>query len=116
MRRNARFALLASALRCPSRLCLQGGPCFGLGWKRHKQYIWGAVRGAAGGFPVQGAAMSASSPVSETIELAREADFMLGALAVHPSTSEVVAGDKRESIQPRVMQVLVALARADGAV
>jgi TolB-like protein/DNA-binding winged helix-turn-helix (wHTH) protein/Flp pilus assembly protein TadD len=50
------------------------------------------------------------------IDLGREADFMLGELKVHPSTCEVVAAAQRETMQPRAMQVLVALVRADGAV
>jgi len=48
--------------------------------------------------------------------LAEEEDFQLGAICVRPSLCEVEAGGARESLEPRVMQVLVALARADGAV
>jgi len=47
------------------------------------------------------------------IELARELDFMLGAMAVRPSASEVVVDDVARRIEPRVMQALVALAQAD---
>ncbi len=51
-----------------------------------------------------------------TIDLAQETDFRLGALLVCPSTREVVRESIRESLEPRVMQVLVALTRADGGV
>jgi adenylate cyclase len=50
------------------------------------------------------------------VELAREADFALGASRVRPSLSEVACGDLIIKLQPRVMQVLVALARAGGEV
>jgi DNA-binding winged helix-turn-helix (wHTH) protein len=49
-----------------------------------------------------------------TIELAQEPSFRLGSLEVRPATLDVVAGDRREALEPRVMQVLVALARARG--
>ncbi|RAK67729.1 winged helix-turn-helix domain-containing tetratricopeptide repeat protein [Phenylobacterium kunshanense] len=51
-----------------------------------------------------------------SIQLAHEAAFALGALDVRPPTLEVVSPHGREVLQPRVMQVLVALAHADGAV
>jgi DNA-binding winged helix-turn-helix (wHTH) protein/TolB-like protein len=54
------------------------------------------------------------SPIS--VDLAREADFRIGALEVRPSTREVVAGEAREVLEPRVMQVLTALARRRGEV
>jgi DNA-binding winged helix-turn-helix (wHTH) protein/tetratricopeptide (TPR) repeat protein len=44
------------------------------------------------------------------IDLARETDFRLGGLKVRPSRREVEAGEIRQVLQPRVMQVLVALA------
>jgi len=50
------------------------------------------------------------------IDLAREADFRLGGLQVSPSTREVERDGQREALEPRVMQVLVALYRAKGAV
>ena len=50
------------------------------------------------------------------VSLAEEADFSLGGLHFSPSTREVVAGDRRETVEPRVMQVLVVLARAEGGV
>lgn len=50
------------------------------------------------------------------IDLAREAEFSLGALRVRPAFREVLAGDQAEVLEPRVMQVLVALARRRGEV
>jgi len=50
------------------------------------------------------------------IDLGREADFRLGGLAVRPSRRELVAGAERSIIEPRVMQVLVALSRSLGEV
>ena len=55
--------------------------------------------------------------VPETrIDLAHQADFAIGDLLVLPSTRELVRGEERVIIEPRVMQVLVALHRAAGAV
>ena len=48
--------------------------------------------------------------------LADEEDFQLGEIWVRPSLREVGTAGMRESLEPRVMQVLVALARANGAV
>ncbi len=45
------------------------------------------------------------------IDLAREADFLLGDLTVQPSNLIVAGRGGSHSLQPRVMQVLVALAR-----
>ena len=56
----------------------------------------------------------ASSALTHWIDLAREADFVLGQAHVVPSAQEVEAGGARIKLQPRVMQVLVALARAKG--
>jgi DNA-binding winged helix-turn-helix (wHTH) protein len=53
---------------------------------------------------------------SRPVNLAREADFQLGAMLVRPSLREVCAGTRRQTLEPRVMQVLVALARMDGQV
>src|SRR5580765_1541001 len=50
------------------------------------------------------------------IDLAREAPFKLGAGEVRPATREVIWRDQREALEPRIMQVLVALFRADGEV
>src|SRR5215218_1849153 len=53
---------------------------------------------------------------SVNMQLARQSTFSLGAVEVKPSTREVVWPEGREVLQPRVMQALVALARADGGV
>ena len=50
------------------------------------------------------------------IDLAREADFTLGALKVRPSHREVEARGVRHVLQRRVMQVLVALAQSSNEV
>jgi TolB-like protein/DNA-binding winged helix-turn-helix (wHTH) protein len=52
----------------------------------------------------------------DEIDLADVADFRLGALALSPSTREVRWAGGAEIVQPRVMQALVCLAQADGAV
>jgi len=57
-----------------------------------------------------------SAARSAPIDLAREADLRLGSALVRPSLSEVVTASQTIRLQPRVMQVLVALARADGEV
>ena len=59
---------------------------------------------------LQDAEMGSASPV----DLAREADFTLGPLHVRPSVCQAVLGDRSIDLQPRVMQVLVALARGRG--
>lgn len=48
--------------------------------------------------------------------LAHEADFQLGDLVVRPSLGEVGANGAAQHLEPRVMRVLVALVRAEGAV
>ncbi|MBV8683001.1 MAG: winged helix-turn-helix domain-containing protein [Caulobacteraceae bacterium] len=50
------------------------------------------------------------------IDLARQERFQLGAIEVRPSTRELLVGDRRDVLEPRVMQVLVALARRRGEV
>jgi TolB-like protein/DNA-binding winged helix-turn-helix (wHTH) protein len=50
------------------------------------------------------------------MDLAGEAAFCLGALQVSPSTCTISWPQGREVLQPRVMQALVVLARAHGAV
>ncbi|HEY9235089.1 MAG TPA: winged helix-turn-helix domain-containing protein, partial [Phenylobacterium sp.] len=47
------------------------------------------------------------------VELAREPDFRLGRLEVSPSLCRV-RGDREIRVEPRVMEVLVLLARAEG--
>ena len=53
---------------------------------------------------------------SAGIDQAREASFPLGPLEVRPSRREVRAGEASELLEPKVMQVLVALARRAGEV
>ena len=50
------------------------------------------------------------------MQLAHQPAFALGALEVKPPTCEVTSPHGRDVLQPRVMQVLVTLARAGGAV
>jgi DNA-binding winged helix-turn-helix (wHTH) protein len=50
------------------------------------------------------------------IDLAHESDFTLGEAMVRPATREVIGTERREVLQPRVMQVLVALAGRSGEV
>ena len=55
--------------------------------------------------------------VDAAVRLAHEGPFDIGGLSVRPETRELVAADgRREVLEPRVMQVLVCLWRADGAV
>jgi DNA-binding winged helix-turn-helix (wHTH) protein/tetratricopeptide (TPR) repeat protein len=55
--------------------------------------------------------------VSEKIDLAHEADFALGRLTVRPSRRELVRDDgASEVLEHRVMQVLIALAKARGGI
>src|SRR6188768_1887433 len=60
--------------------------------------------------------MSDETVRSGPIELSREDDFRLGGLQVSPSTREVTRDGQRESIEPKAMQVLVALHQAEGRV
>ena len=50
------------------------------------------------------------------IDLAREPAFELAGLEVRPATLELLASGRREQIEPRIMQVLVALAQRRGEV
>lgn len=50
------------------------------------------------------------------IDLAFERNFTLGGLEIRPATREVIVGEAREFLEPRVMQVLVAFARQRGEV
>jgi len=63
---------------------------------------------------VPGANVSVLS--SRQIDLARVPPFRLGALQVIPAVRELQRGDRRERLEPRVMQVLVALWQASGGV
>ena len=57
---------------------------------------------------------NAAIALGRRIDLAREADFIVGGARIRPTACEVVAGGQCIRLQPRVMQVLVALARAGG--
>ena len=50
------------------------------------------------------------------IDLAHTAAFRLGDVDVQPATRELVRGTRRVTLDPKVMEVLVVLARADGAI
>ena len=52
----------------------------------------------------------------EAIDLASVSDFVLGGLLVQPSLCRFSSGDEEGSVEPRVMQALVALTEANGAV
>jgi DNA-binding winged helix-turn-helix (wHTH) protein/tetratricopeptide (TPR) repeat protein len=57
------------------------------------------------------------SEETRVIELAHEKPFLLGALRVQPAMRQLsLESGERETLEPRVMQVLVALARAGGEV
>src|SRR5215472_10268047 len=57
--------------------------------------------------------MSGAPRKPSLIDLAHQPDFPLGSLTVKASTREIVRADgSREVLEPRVMQVLVALYRA----
>jgi DNA-binding winged helix-turn-helix (wHTH) protein/tetratricopeptide (TPR) repeat protein len=54
--------------------------------------------------------------LSAATELARTVEFRLGPLTVQPSTRRIYCGDRFETIEPRVMRVLVALGEKPGRV
>lgn len=54
---------------------------------------------------------------SERVDLAHEPEFAIGRLLVSPSRREIVRDDgQREVIEHRVMQVLIALSKAEGSI
>jgi len=55
-------------------------------------------------------------PYQSAVDLASEPDFALGGVQIRPSSREVLVKDQQEVLEPRVMQVLVALARERGSV
>jgi TolB-like protein/DNA-binding winged helix-turn-helix (wHTH) protein/tetratricopeptide (TPR) repeat protein len=59
---------------------------------------------------------AAEKAYAQHMNLAREPSFRLGAIEVRPATREIVHPGGRESVEPRVMSVLVLLARAGGEV
>ena len=50
------------------------------------------------------------------VVLAHELPFTLGILTIEPATRQIGLDGRSETVEPRVMQVLVALSRVDGAV
>lgn len=48
------------------------------------------------------------------IQLSREPSFQLGAITVHPSTRQIERNGLSETLEPRIMQVLVAFAQSEG--
>jgi DNA-binding winged helix-turn-helix (wHTH) protein/tetratricopeptide (TPR) repeat protein len=54
------------------------------------------------------------STKSGQVKLADEASLRIGTLDVDPPTRQVSFGTRHQTVEPRVMQVLVALARVDG--
>ena len=56
--------------------------------------------------------MTDSPSGARKVDLALEADFILGGLKVCPSLCVLVANGDEERVEPRVMEVLVALAKA----
>ncbi len=56
----------------------------------------------------------AAIALGRRIDLTRQPDFLVGGVQIQPTACEVVAGGRRTRLQPRVMQVLIALARAGG--
>jgi TolB-like protein len=62
-----------------------------------------------------GLPMNAGIP-PPAVDLAREGDFRVGLLKVRPALREVGTSDRRDSLEPRVMRVLVLLARRPGEV
>lgn len=53
---------------------------------------------------------------NEIIDLAHTGDFVLGAIKVRPSLRQIEHHCHRDILEPRIMQVLVALAEGGGAV
>jgi DNA-binding winged helix-turn-helix (wHTH) protein/tetratricopeptide (TPR) repeat protein len=53
---------------------------------------------------------------ADRVQLAFAAPFCIGRLSVDPPTRQVSDGSRHETLEPRVMEVLVALARAGGRV
>ena len=60
--------------------------------------------------------MSVAGSLSSTIGLAERPDLRVGPLDISPSTRAILGPGGRQVVEPRVMQVLLALADADGRV
>lgn len=61
---------------------------------------------------MSGISLPGGAPAGQKIVLAREQSFRLGGTRVSPMTRELSSGERRDVLEPRVMQVLVALAQA----
>jgi Tol biopolymer transport system component/DNA-binding winged helix-turn-helix (wHTH) protein len=59
---------------------------------------------------------SGISELAARVDLARERDFALGRIEVRPSRRQIAIDGREQAVQPRVMQVLIAIARAGGGV
>src|SRR4051812_23520697 len=60
---------------------------------------------------------SSCAPDCDRVDLAHEEAFRLGSLTIFPAIREIVHDDgRRQILQHRVMQVLVALSRAGGSI
>ena len=57
---------------------------------------------------------SAAIALGRRIDLTREPDIVVAGVRIRPTACEVSAAARRAHLQPRVMQVLIALARAGG--
>jgi len=84
------------------------------GWKRDPEHpgwrkVTESLSALTGG-------RASSHARTAPIDLGREPDFALGGARVYPSIAEVAVDSTRIRLQPRVMQVLVALTRANGEV
>ena len=62
---------------------------------------------ALGDFP-----MAQDDDEAVAIRLSREPAFELGAVRVNPSTRQVIRNGRSETLEPRIMQVLVAFAQS----
>ena len=60
--------------------------------------------------------MRGDNPGPAPIQLAREIPFRLGKISVYPALRQVSCNGRSETLEPRIMQVLVALFRANGTV
>lgn len=75
-----------------------------------RQFAFSIIIGAVGESGHDGLA------IPGRVVLAHEQPFALGCLTVHPALRQVARGTHSQSVEPRVMQVLVALGRADGSI
>lgn len=82
--------------------------------RNHCREVWCCQRDSGFGRR-EASGRSVINPLGQIV-LAQESDFALGELRICPSKREILAGERRETVQPRIMQVLVALARRRGEV